>query len=130
MKLQIGDTISFAGHTISKDGIYPDKNMLKAIGEFKRPSNKTELRAFLGLPNQLASFVPNLAHCTTNLRKITSTKNAFTWKDPLEADFTLTKKLLTLPLVVKPFNSNCLPHTNVRSTISCKHMYKTQTIGS
>ena len=23
-KLQIGDTISFAGHTISKDGIYPD----------------------------------------------------------------------------------------------------------
>ena len=29
-KLQIGVTISFAGHTISKDGIYPDKNMLKA----------------------------------------------------------------------------------------------------
>ena len=50
-KLQIGDAINFAGHTISKHGIYPDKSMLKAIKEFKRPTNKIELRAFLGLAN-------------------------------------------------------------------------------
>ena len=79
--------------------------MLKAINEFKRPTNKTELRAFLGLANQLASFIPDLAHCTTNLRKMTSTKMAFTWQVPHEADFILTKKLLTSPLVVKPFNT-------------------------
>ena len=77
--------------------------MLKAIKEFKRPTNKTELRAFLGLANQLASFIPDLAHCTTNFRKMTSTKMVFTWQDPHEADFILTKKLLTSPLVVKPF---------------------------
>ena len=48
-KLQIGDTINFAGHTISKEGIYPDKNMLKAIrlaslaskeGDFSRERKK------------------------------------------------------------------------------------------
>ena len=43
-KLQIGDTINFAGHTTSKKGIHSDSNMLKAIREFKRPSNKMELR--------------------------------------------------------------------------------------
>ena len=65
-----------------------DTNMLKAIREFKRPSNKTALWAFLGLANQLASFIPDLAHCTTHLRKMTRIKNAFTWQDP---HFLLTK---------------------------------------
>ena len=46
-----------------------------------------------------------MAHCTTNLRKMTSTKMAFTWQDPHKADFILTKKLLTSPLVVKPFDT-------------------------
>ena len=78
--------------------------MLKAINEFKMP-NKTELRKFLGLVNQLASFIPDLAHCITNLRKMTSTKMALTWQDSHEADFLLTKKLLTSPVVVKPFNT-------------------------
>ena len=87
------ESISFARHTISKYGIFSDKNM--AIKELKRPTNKTELRAFLGLANQLASFIPNQVHCTTNLRKMTSTKMALTWQDPHEADFILTKKLLT-----------------------------------
>ena len=35
-KLQIGDTINFAGHAISRHGIFPDKNMLKAIKEFNQ----------------------------------------------------------------------------------------------
>ena len=39
-KLQIGDTINFAGHTISKDGIFPNTNMLKAITEFKQNGTK------------------------------------------------------------------------------------------
>ena len=118
-KLQIGDTISFAGHTISKDCIFPDKNMLKAIKEFKRRSNKTELRVFLGLAIQLARFIPDLAHCATNLRKMTSTKMAFTWQDPHEAGFILTKKLLTSPLVVKTFNTKA--HTILLTDASRLH---------
>ena len=66
--------------------------MLKAIKEFKRPNNETELRVFLGLANQLASFIPDLAHCTTNLRKMTSTKIAFTWQGPHKADFILSQR--------------------------------------
>ena len=49
--------------------------------------------------------MPNLAHSTTNLRKMTRTKKVFTWQDPHEANFILTRKLLTSPLVVKPFNT-------------------------
>ena len=30
-KLQIGDSFTFAGHIVSKGGIYPDSNMLTAI---------------------------------------------------------------------------------------------------
>ena len=66
----------------------------------------------MGLVNQLASFIPDLAHCTTNLTKMTSTEMAFPWQDLHEADFILTKKLLTSALLVKPFNTKA--HTNRR----------------
>ena len=52
------------------------KNMLKAIKDFKRPSNKTELRAFLGLANQQASFIPDLAHGKTHMKQTTSSQKA------------------------------------------------------
>ena len=103
-KLQIGESIKFAGHIIEQNGIKPDPDLIKAISDFKRPNNITELRSFLGLAQQLASFVPDLAHCTNNLRKLTSIKNAYTWLDDHESDFLLTKKLLTSPLVVKAFD--------------------------
>jgi hypothetical protein len=103
-KFQIGNRVKFAGHIISADGISPDPDMLKAIKEFKRPANKTELRSFLGLANQLASFVPDLAHVTSHLCKLTSSKNAYTWLDDHERDFQLTKSLLSSDMVIKPFD--------------------------
>ena len=105
-KFQIGTSVKFAGHIISKDGIEPDPGMLSAIQDFPRPANITEVRSFLGLANQIASFLPDLAHSTTHLKKLTSPKNVFRWLDTHEAEFILTKKLLTSRPVLKPFSKN------------------------
>ena len=53
-KLQFGTEIEFAGHIITESGTKPCPARTKAITEFPRPKDITQLRGFLGLVNQLA----------------------------------------------------------------------------
>ena len=69
-KLELGKRIHFAGHIISDEGIQPDEEKYAAISKFPRPRNVKDLRSFLGLAQQLASFVPDLAHMTSMLRPL------------------------------------------------------------
>ena len=58
------DSIRFQGHIIDSSGIRPDPAKLDAIKRFPPPTNITELQRFLGMANQLAKFMPNLASVT------------------------------------------------------------------
>ena len=49
-------TVQWAGYQIQQGGIAVDPEKLKAISEFPRPTNITELRSFMGLVEQLAGF--------------------------------------------------------------------------
>ena len=60
-KFQVSHRVKFAGHIISSEGVAPDPERLKAIRDFRAPSSIREVRAFLGLVNQLASFHPDLS---------------------------------------------------------------------
>ena len=66
-KLELGKRIHFAGHIISDEGIQPDKEKYAAISKFPRPRSVKDVRSFLGLAQQLASFVRDLAHMTSML---------------------------------------------------------------
>ena|SRR5436190_561174 len=49
-KVQLAkDQVTYLGFQLSKDGIFPDRQKLKAITEFQTPSCKTELQRFLGM---------------------------------------------------------------------------------
>ena len=78
-KFTIGTEIPFAGFLISDNGIKPDPQKTMAIASFPTPKNITDLRSFLGLANQLAFFLPDFSHLTSEMRKLLSTKNAFLW---------------------------------------------------
>ena len=65
------------GHIVSHNGIRPDDDKYKAIKEFPAPKNLKDLRSFLGLANQLAAFVPDLAHTSAGLLK---KGNAWVWE--------------------------------------------------
>ena len=60
------DSIRFLGHVIDSSGIHPDPAKLDAIKRFPPPTNITELQRFLGMANQLAKFIPNLASGTAH----------------------------------------------------------------
>lgn len=103
-KMEMGTKIKFAGFIVSKDGISADPAKLQAIREFPIPKSVTELRSFLGLANQLGSFLPDLAHSTVKMRELLKKGNAFLWLDVHQAEFDLARRLLYSAAVVKPFD--------------------------
>jgi transposase InsO family protein len=105
-KLQIGETIKFAGFIISSKGIEADPNKLAAIHNFPKPTDISSLRSFLGLANQLGQFIPDLAHITANLRSLLQKNTAFTWLKEHDEDFNKCKELLTSKIIVRHFDSS------------------------
>ena len=103
-KLSMGSEISFAGYVFSDEGMKPDPRRLSAIRDFPAPTDLTSLRGFLGLANQLAFFLPDLAHCTESLRQLLKKDVSWIWLPDHEAAFRKTKAVLLSPLVVKPFD--------------------------
>ena len=72
---KMGNEIVFAGHIISDTGIRPDEKKFAAIKQFLKPPCIKDVRAFLGLANQLGSFIPDLAHMTSAIRPLLKKKN-------------------------------------------------------
>ena len=54
----------FLGHVVDGDGIRADPEKMTAVQSMTEPSNITQVRGFLGMANQLAKFMPDLAEIT------------------------------------------------------------------
>ena len=105
-KFTIGTSIEFAGFCVSADGISPDPEKVKAIREFPTPNDITSLRSFLGLAQQLASFVPDLAHCSGPLRTLLKKDTQWIWLKDHDDAFKKTKEVLTGTKLIQPFDTN------------------------
>ena len=68
-------SIPFFGKVVSRDGVQPDLQNIKALTEMPAPQNKKELQAFLGIINYLGIFSPGTAGVCKLLRKLTSCKS-------------------------------------------------------
>ena len=69
--------IPFAGFIISSQGYRIDDSITTAISRFPTPSNRTDLRSFFGLANQLSTSTASIATLLAPLRPLLSTKNEF-----------------------------------------------------
>ena len=66
-KLEIEQEVSFAGHIVGANGVRPDPVRLDTISNFPTPTDVTALNSFLGLANQLGTYLPDLAAARTKL---------------------------------------------------------------
>ncbi len=103
-KFVISDEVNFAGYVIGRDSIRPDPERTEAISDFPTPKSTSDLRGFLGLAQQLGSFVPDLAHVTDDLRKLLKKGVEFVWLPEHDEAFRKAKEILT--------NSVCTSHFN------------------
>ena len=106
-KIQAGREVTFVGHIIKVTSrgveIRPHPDKLKALTEYPRPENTTDLKSFMGLAVQFSRYNPDLAHIATPLRALTEIKTKWQWLPDHQKAFENIKEALTSEAVVKPF---------------------------
>ena len=91
---------------VTKDGCAPDPARMEAIEHYPQPKNRSQVRQLLGLVQQFARWVPDMAPATVNIRALLRKNTAFVWSPECEEEFVLMKLVLTDERYNKPFDPN------------------------
>ena len=86
--------VKFMGHVISKDGLKPDPDKVKAVENMPEPTGKKGTLTLLGFINYLAKFLPRLSEVAQPLRDLTLTNAQFIWSEQHDKAFDEVKKLV------------------------------------
>ena len=87
-------SIPFFREVISRRGVQPDPQKIKALMDMPPPNNKRELQAFLGIINYLGKFSPGTAVVCEPLQKLTSSKATWRWNASHQSLFVKAKLLI------------------------------------
>jgi hypothetical protein len=103
-----GDDVAYLGFRLTKDGVKPGSDKLKAVRDARPCSTVGEVRQFLGLCNFFRTHVKNFAQITAPLTKLT--RKDCEWKggplppDALNAFKELQSILVSEPVMAYPRN--------------------------
>jgi hypothetical protein len=102
----MADDVIYLGHRISKEGIRPTDDEVRAITATPRPTSVSELRAFLGLVNFYGKFMSNLSTVLAPLYKLLRKGVAWRWKLAQDKAFEKAKELLKSPQLLVHYDAN------------------------
>ena len=94
-KFQYGNSVKFAGFIVDDEGYRPDPSKVSSIKDFPVPKDLTNLKSFMGLVNQFASFNPDLKHLLAPLQPLLKPSNKFQWLEEHQRAFEVVKEILT-----------------------------------
>ena len=98
--------VEYLGHCIDAMGIHPTKNKVRAISEAPTPANITQLRAFAGLMNYYAKFIPQVAAHMAPLYKLFQKEQKWVWTEECDSAFQTCKEMLTSEAVLVHYDNN------------------------
>ena len=89
--------VKFLGFIVGNGETLPDPAKVKAIRDFPKPTNKKELRSYLGLLSFYRKFVPNLASCLSLLTDLLkkSSYDKLRWTETLDKIFEESRSLIS-----------------------------------
>ena len=87
------DTVEFAGFEITFDSVRPCKRYLRAIMEFPKPKNITDVRSWFGLINQV-SYAFSMTEKMLPFRQLLKPSTPFYWDDHLDSLFQDSKLVI------------------------------------
>jgi hypothetical protein len=89
------ESISFFGNTYTRSGIKPDPNKVRDIKKMPSPTNKDELRRFLGMITYLNQFVPSFSDKSAILRDLLKNETPWFWEEAHEKAYTALKDAIS-----------------------------------
>jgi len=103
-KCRVGGTnMAFIGHKLYRGGIKPMDDNIEKIRAAPRPTNKTQVRSFIGLTSYYREYIPHystIASPLTDLTKKGELKKV-KWQEPQEKAYTSLKTMLTSAPILK-----------------------------
>ena len=96
--------VPFWGVLVSKDGIRPDPEKVKALRFASRPHNKQELMSFLCMVQSNKDFIPFIARNSTNLRELTKKGRHFKWTKKCQQEFEELRDAFSEDMLMNHFN--------------------------
>ena len=92
--------VLYLGHIISSAGISPNPEKVKAVQDFRVPTNVRAVREFLGIAGYYRRFIPNFAKIAGSLHALTRQQVPFVWTLQCQQAFERLKELLVSPPVL------------------------------
>ena len=86
------DSIPWWGMIISKDGVSPDPEKVRAVKALTRPRSKQELKSFFCMMQSNKDFIPNMARKTINMRQLLKNHARFKWTGACQREFDTLKQ--------------------------------------
>uniref|UniRef100_A0A6G1SFF7 RNA-directed DNA polymerase n=1 Tax=Aceria tosichella TaxID=561515 RepID=A0A6G1SFF7_9ACAR len=94
-------SVTYLGHVVTPKGILPDPEKIKSISAFKRPTNITEARSFIGMCNFFRRYIRGFSIIAKPIHDTIKEKQTFIWTDQAQkAMEELKQKLTSAPLLV------------------------------
>jgi hypothetical protein len=110
--LRLKSEVSYVGHVLTYEGVFPDPNKIAAIVDMPVPHDKQAVMRFLGMVTYLGKFKPNVSQLTAPLRDIVKSTNEYHWDLPQEEAFNGLKNaflnLLFLDTLTHPVKSSSM----------------------
>ena len=94
---------SYLGYRLTKDGIKPEDDKVKAIRELDPPTSKKQVRSFIGSCSYYRKFLPNFSGIAKPLIDLTKKNTRFKWEESHQRAFDFLKESLTeIPFLAYP----------------------------
>ena len=95
--------VQYLGFILSKDGISPSPEKLKAVKQYPAPKCVKEVRAFWGFTSFYRRVIPNYSEIARPMTELTRKEQPFTWKSKQQEAFQKMKdSLCTAPVLAYP----------------------------
>ena len=106
--------LEYLGYWITREGIQPVPKKVEAIRQIAAPTNKKDLRRFIGLVNYYRDMWIRRSHLLAPLAALTSKGSKWIWGDTEQAAFEAMKKVLARAtlLAYPDFSKEFVIHTD------------------
>ena len=95
---------NFAGFLLTGGTYVIDPELSAALRDFPRPTNRTALRSFLGLAQQVGYFTDAITSLTAPLRDLNTKTTTWLWQEHHEEAFEAARQALSTTPCLTPFD--------------------------